>query len=515
MTLVTGKTPHTGLTQTDSQNENNHVPAPHLRWSRPDSCFADPHEIEFREQRIDHWDEVAQNRKSQYKAGSFYQRRLAKTYRFLIPEGSRVIELGCGTGNLLASLKPSHGVGIDFSGQMISSARAQHPELTFVETDLQDFETDEKFDFVILSDLVNDLFDVQAIFEELRRLCKPETRVILNLHSRAWHLPLAVARKLKLADRAQDPNWLTPHDVINLLKLSGFEVVRNWSEILCPLRIPGLDSLCNRFLVKTWPFRHAAFSNFVVARPKVEYDQRIANPKVSVIVPARNEEGNVNAIFDRIPEMAGGTEIIFIEGGSQDQTYEAAKEAIAARPHLNCQLLRQTGKGKGDAVRLGFSHAQGDILMILDADLTVPPEDLPRFVEALRSGTGEFVNGVRLVYPMQDEAMRFLNLLGNKFFSMAFSWLLDQSVKDTLCGTKVLWKKDYECIADNRSYFGDFDPYGDFDLIFGAAKQNMKIVDLPVRYRARTYGTTNINRWTGGALLLRMTLFAARRLKFV
>ena len=153
--------------------------------------------------------------------------------------------------------------------------------------------------------------------------------------------------------------------------------------------------------------------------------------------------------------------------------------------------------------------------MILDADLTVPPEDLPRFYEALHSGKGEFINGVRLVYPMEKQAMRFLNLLGNKFFSLAFSWLLGQPIKDTLCGTKVLWKRDYEAIASNRAYFGDFDPFGDFDLIFGAVKLNLKLTDLPIRYRERTYGTTNINRWTHGWLLLKMVAFAAKRLKFV
>jgi hypothetical protein len=166
-------------------------------------------------------------------------------------------------------------------------------------------------------------------------------------------------------------------------------------------------------------------------------------------------------------------------------------------------------------VRLGFTKAAGDILMILDADLTVAPRDLPRFFEAIASGQGEFINGVRLVYPMEDEAMRFFNLVGNKFFSWAFSWLLGQPIKDTLCGTKVLWRTDYERIAANRSYFGDFDPFGDFDLLFGAAKLNLKIVEIPIRYAARRYGTTNIERWKHGWILLRMVLFAARRIKFV
>lgn len=213
--------------------------------------------------------------------------------------------------------------------------------------------------------------------------------------------------------------------------------------------------------------------------------------------------------------MGRGTELVFVEGHSIDGTYECIEREIAAHPECLCQLHRQPGVGKGDAVRLGFAQARGDILMILDADLTVPPETLPRFYAALYSGQGEFINGVRLVYPIEDQAMRFLNLVGNKFFSLAFSWLLGQSIKDTLCGTKVLWKHDYEVIAANRAAFGDFDPFGDFDLIFGAAKLDLKIVDLPIRYAARTYGETNIQRWRHGWLLLRMVLFAARRIKFV
>ncbi|HYP53926.1 MAG TPA: glycosyltransferase family 2 protein, partial [Pyrinomonadaceae bacterium] len=277
---------------------------------------------------------------------------------------------------------------------------------------------------------------------------------------------------------------------------------------------PPVSTLANRYLVKLWPFNLLAMTHFVVARP-VETKPSERPPVVSVVVAARNEAGNVPAIFARVPELGAGTELIFVEGGSSDNTYEAIEQAMRDHPERRCKLYKQTGKGKGDAVRLGFQRAEGDVLMILDADLTVPPEDLPRFLEVLTSGKADFANGSRLVYPMESQAMRFFNLLGNKFFSLAFSWLLGQSVKDTLCGTKVLWKADYDELAANRSYFGDFDPFGDFDLLFGAAKLNMKILDLPVRYRDRTYGETNIQRWSHGLLLLRMVAFAARRIKFI
>jgi glycosyltransferase involved in cell wall biosynthesis len=237
-------------------------------------------------------------------------------------------------------------------------------------------------------------------------------------------------------------------------------------------------------------------------------------PTVSVVIPARNEAGNIPRLLSDVPDMGAGTELIFVEGHSSDGTYEAIEREILKHPHRRARLFRQTGRGKGDAVRLGFSEANGDVLMILDADLTVPPDDLPRFYDALRAGKGEFLNGVRLVYPMERQAMRFFNLIGNKFFSLAFSWLLGQPLKDTLCGTKVLWKADYRRIAANRAYFGNFDPFGDFDLLFGAARLSLKIVDIPVRYRERTYGETNIQRWRHGWLLLKMVIFAARRIKF-
>ena len=299
----------------------------------------------------------------------------------------------------------------------------------------------------------------------------------------------------------------------NLLKISGFQVLRKWEEVIAPLPVPLFSDFANRYLAKIPPLRFLSMANFTLARPLNKLI--IDNPTVSVIVPARNESGHIEDLMVRIPEMGGGTEIVFVEGNSTDDTYEVIERSIATHPYRNCKLLKQPGKGKGDAVRAGFDIAKGDILMILDADITVPPEDLPRFYTLLENGSAEFVNGVRLVYPMEDDAMRFANQIGNKFFSWAFSWLLGQPIRDTLCGTKVLWRKDYQRIASNRSYFGDFDPFGDFDLLFGAARLNLKLMEVPIRYRTRCYGETNISRWRHGWLLLKMVVFAARRIKFI
>jgi hypothetical protein len=341
----------------------------------------------------------------------------------------------------------------------------------------------------------------------------PRTRLLFNVYSRLWQLPLALAQRLRLAKPSLVQNWLTLEDLDNLLRLVDVEVIRSWQECLLPLPIPLLAPFCNRFLVRLWPFTHLALANFTVAWLPAAV-AATEEPVVSVIVPARNEEGNIQRIFERTPEMGRATELIFVEGHSRDRTFEAIDQQIRKHTQRRAKLFRQSGIGKGDAVRAGFAAATGEILMILDADLTVPPEDLPRFYDALRSKRGEFVNGVRLVYPMEAQAMRFFNLLGNKFFSLAFSWLLGQPIKDTLCGTKAMHRVDYDLIAANRTFFGEFDPFGDFDLLFGATKLNLRIIEVPIRYRQRTYGETNIRRWKHGWLLLRMVLFAARRIKF-
>jgi hypothetical protein len=475
----------------------------------------DPSALNYQHTRLEHWNDVARHFANWGQKGSYYRRRLEEVFANMIPAGQRVLEIGCSRGDLLAAMRPSYGVGVDFSPEMVTLARQAHPDLTFIEADAHTLELNDPFDFIIISDLLNDLWDVQLALEQAARLCTPRTRIIINAYSRLWELPLLLAARWGLAKPRLYQNWLTVEDVTHLLNLSGLEVVRSWPEVMMPVRLPLIDTLCNRYLVKLWFFRWMAVTNMVVARPRPAALPAANPPLISVIVPARNESGNIEAIFKRTPEMGAGTELVFVEGNSTDDTFEKIQKTVAAHAERRCLVLQQGGKGKGDAVRMGYQHASGDILMILDADLTVPPEDLPRFYDALVNGQAEFVNGVRLVYPMEKEAMRFANLLGNKFFSLAFSWLLGQPVKDTLCGTKVLWKKDYLRIAANRHVFGDFDPFGDFDLLFGAARLNLKIVDLPIRYRERTYGSTNIQRWKHGVLLLRMVLFAANKIKFI
>jgi SAM-dependent methyltransferase len=440
-----------------------------------------------------------------------YHQLLKNYFGFLVPPGQRVLEVGCGLGDLLTSVRPARAVGVDFSPKAVEAAKARHPEAEFHVADAAEFESAEKFDYILMSDLVNDAPDVQRLFERARRNATADTRLVINFFNQLWRPVLNVAQKFGFKAPTLAQNWLSLDDVKNLLHLAGWEVVKSDVRILWPARTPLLETFLNRWVAPL--LKHCCLTIFVVARPRpqVEPDKHY---RCSVVIPARNEAGNIEDAVQRVPEMGRGTEIIFIEGGSKDNTWDEIQRVAKAYPHRDIKVIKQQSKGKGGAVREAFAVATGDILFILDADLTMPPEELPKFYEAARSGTADFVNGVRLVYPMEQEAMQFLNMIANKCFGLTFSWLLGQSIKDTLCGTKVLFRSQYELIAKNRAYFGDFDPFGDFDLLFGAAKLNARIIDLPIRYRARTYGETNISRWKHGWLLLRMTWFAARRLKF-
>lgn len=428
----------------------------------------------------------------------YYYRLLARYIGFYIPEGARVAEV------MPRSTLLQDALLLDGSARDVTAAAS--PAAV-------DGLAAAAPDRIILNGCLHVAADVPDLLDRVRRVSRPDTRIVITYFSSLWKPFFRLAARLGLADVGGDHNWLTTADLRNLLALSGFEVVAHAERVLLPVWVPLVSPVVNRWLAPLPGFRLFALANVLVARPLP--GPAAAPPSVSVVVAARNERGNIAALVERLPQMGPDDELIFVEGHSTDGTWGEIERVTAAAPAGRIRCLRQPGRGKGDAVRAGFAAARREILMILDADLSVDPEVLPRFYRALVDGHGEFINGSRLVYPMADRAMRFANLLGNKFFAAAFSFLLGQPLKDTLCGTKVLHRSNYEAIARNRGYFGNFDPFGDFDLLFGASRLALRIVELPVRYRERTYGETNIRRWAHGWLLLRMTVFAARRLRFI
>ncbi len=467
---------------------------------------------------IAYFNKVAETRIATRKKHAYYWNEITEFIDYFSHETLSVLEVGCGTGDLLHQVKGKRKVGIDFSPVMIERGKAEYPELDLRLMSAENIELDEKFDLIILSNLIGFVDDVQAIFEQLHKVSHQNTKIIVTYYNHFWEPLLKLAEKLGLKTKTPNQNWLTQHDINNLLMLGGFDVYRETRRMIFPVYIPLISPFFNKVLGKLPLIRLLAMNNYSFATPApVSEPQDVAEKySVTIVIPARNESGNIENGLLRIPKFGKWQEVIFVEGNSTDDTWAKINEIKEKYDVTHrIKIAKQDGKGKADAVRKGFGMAEGDILMILDADLTVPPEDLPKFYDAIATGKGDFINGCRLVYQMEKQAMRFLNMLGNKFFGIAFSWLLDQPFKDTLCGTKVIFRSDYHKLVTNRKFFGEFDPFGDYDLLFGAFKLNLKIVELPIRYRERTYGETNISRFKHGLILLRMCLFAARKIKFV
>jgi len=452
------------------------------------------------------------------KYNASYREDDLKFTRFLIPPGKRVLELGCGRGDMLATLQPSYGVGVDFSARTIERARALHPDLHFILGDAENPATlaaiEGPFDYVVIADTIGMFEDIDGTLRLVRDLCEPSTRIVIAYYSHLWEPVLKFAELLGLKSPQSQVNYVATVDFLNLMDLADFEVIRQEQRQLIPLRLFGLGPLINRYIAPLPGIRRLCLRTYLIGRPIQQFPDR--KYSASVLIPCRNERGNIENAVLRMPRFGSAQEILFVEGNSSDGTFEECERVRDAyKGEWDIRVLKQDGKGKGDAVRKGFAAAKNDVLMILDADLTMPPEALPKYHAVIESGKAEFVNGTRLVYPMENEAMRPLNFIANRCFAYLFSYLVNTRLTDTLCGTKVLLRRDYEVLARERGYFGNFDPFGDFDLIFGAAKMNLKIIETPIHYKARTFGETQISRFRDGWLLLKMVWFAYHKLKAV
>ncbi len=457
--------------------------------------------------------------KDSIKNTSYYYRDLLKFYKYNIPEKSKLLVIGCKTGQLVNDLHPKIGVGIDASKEMIKTAKkmfGKNTKLHFYHMDIEKITLKGRFDYIIISDIIGNLKDVEKFFWNLKKISDSKTRIIINYQNFLWLPFFSIREKIGLKMPSKRLNWLNYNDISNLLYLNGITVVKHGKRFLFPKYIPFISSFINKYLANIPLLDKLCLTNYIVAKQELLIESTNKSHSVSIIIPARNEKGNIENTVSRTPSMGKFTEIIFVEGHSTDGTLEEIKRVCNKySKKFNMKYMVQNGKGKNDAVKKGFAVAKGDILMILDADLSTSPEELPKFYSAISAGKGDFINGCRLVYPLEKESMRFLNILGNKFFSIIFTWLIGQKIKDTLCGTKVISKENYRKLIKNREYFGDFDPFGDFDLLFGAAKLNLKIIEIPIRYKARVYGVTNISRFKHGFLLLKMTIFAMNKIKFI
>jgi len=462
-------------------------------------------------------DKMANDRLEWKQRNKYFHDQDFRFLSFLIPEGASILDIGCGVGDILASLKPSRGLGIDISKEMVNKAQHLYPDYEFIVGDIEDSNFiesfSEVFDYIILSDTIGYLDDCQSTLNLLHKFCKRETRIIISYYSYLWEPILNFAELLRFKMPQSDVNFLTTDDIINLLTLAEYETVKREWRLLIPISLWGIGTFINRYIAILPFIRRLCLRNYIVGRSLHHIDKGMRS--CTIVIPCKNEKGNIKQIIKRIPEFCEDIEIIFVEGHSQDGTFDEIKHVISEYPEQDIKVFEQNGQGKADAVYKGFNNARGEVLMILDADLTMPPEQLTKYWNAISTGKGEYINGSRLVYPMEHEAMRFLNLAANRFFSILFTWLLNQRYTDTLCGTKVLKKSDYERLKKCNDYFGDFDPFGDFYLIFGSSKLSLKMVEIPITYAARRYGDSQISRFRHGLQLMRMVIYGFRKLKAI
>jgi len=452
---------------------------------------------------------------------AYYYDRKIRLLRHLVPHPGKVLEIGCGLGQNLAGLIPDYGLGIDLCPEVAEEARKRFPADKFPQLEFRAVSASEcgslgtTFDTILLVNSITEIPDLAQCFREIRKLCTPHTRVVQVCYNYLLAPVVKSAGRMGLAPRHPVQNWLSRHDIQNIFALSGFEQVADGFDVILPFKVPYLSDVLNRYLPLIPLLRPLCMLYYSVARP-LNLQESAPGYSVSVCVPCKNEAENIPGLVERIPVMGKHTEIIFVDDQSTDATSAVLEQEKAVHPEKDIKIVQGPGINKGAACRAGFAEAKGDILMILDADMSVMPEDLPQFAEFLATGKGEFINGSRLVYPMEHRAMRLPNIVGNKLFAMLFSYVLSQRLKDTLCGTKAIWRRDYPKILAAREHFGAIDHWGDYDWIFGAARNHLKIIEVPVHYRERLHGETKMTKRLKNALIMLQMVFAAfRKLKLV
>jgi hypothetical protein len=460
----------------------------------------------------EHYDRVSGLRQRYIQDNAYYYDQVYRLLREIIPPGQRVLQVGCLTPDILDAVKPRYGLGIDLSEKLVEVARRRFPQLEFRHHEDYGVEATEPFDFVVIMD-VNDQVDPIATLRALRPMMNERTRIVVHHYNHFWEPIIRLTERFGVKFPLPQQNWLSPGDINSILALCDCERLQIHRVVLAPKYVPALSWLLNAFFSRLPVIQHLNMINLTVARP-VAPRRPARDFSVSVIVPCRNEVGNIAAAVERTPDIGCHTEIIFCDDKSTDGTADEVRRLQTLNPQRDIKLYEGPAICKALNVRTGFDRAEGDILMILDADLTTMPEELPYFYDAIASGMAEFVNGTRFVFPMEGAAMKPLNVIGNRFFSATFSVLLGQRISDTLCGTKVLWRRDWPAIRALSGTWGTNDRWGDYDLLFGAAKLHLRIVDLPVHYQERVSGVTKMTgRLRNGLIMLRMCWAAFLKFK--
>jgi hypothetical protein len=365
----------------------------------------------------------------------------------------------------------------------------------------------KQFDYLFLDGSLGKTNDICDLLKKIRRLCHPSTRLIIYQHNHLWQGILTLAERLALKRNEGIHNWLSVGDVTMYLSGAAFDVTRIFRHTMMPLSLFGIGSLINGFFDLFPFFDMFKLDQFIIARPLPILSEKADIPQsVTICLTVRNERGNIEPIVKKLPLLCDRQEILFVEGHSTDGTREEIERVIATNPEKNIRVIGQPGKGQGDAIRVGFKEAQGEVIILYEGDGTSDPRDLYYVWEAMQSKRFEFIEGSRLVYPFHTKAMPWTNKIGNMIFAKWFSFFLGQRVTDVLSGIKAILKKDYELLYTQWGFLGVPDPFGDFELLYGAARMGLKFGEIPIHYYPRPYGTPKTRVLFHGLRLLAMAI---------
>lgn len=442
----------------------------------------------------------------------YYYYRLRAYYRFIVPEGMRVLVLQCKNGYLLDAVKPIYGVGIDTDLAMISQAKDTYARYHFYHGTIADIKEREQFDYILLSSADAQLYDMRGLLESLKPFCHAGTRLIIDAYTPIWRPLIAMAAKSGFFEPQRIVQDFSRQDLLNFLMLSDYDPIKQEEHLLVPVHFPFLSTVFNRILIN-FPFiRRLALHRIIIARP-LFIRRDIHEAGVSVIVPAANEKNLIEPLVKRLPHMGSFTELIFVCRDSSEDTIDEIKRMIQTYPEKSISFYRQQGVERAEEIRIGLSCAAGDIIMLADAGMSIEPEELSACYYALLENKGECVVGARFVYRMKKGARAQLHRLINRAFGSFVSWTIGQQVTDSFCSIKTLWKDDMQAIMRERSFSYRLDRRGELDLLFGAAKRHLKIVGLPVRYNPNRSGSWELPYLYNGLRVILVSLIAVKSFK--
>tara|TARA_B110000977_G_scaffold125183_1_gene160299 strand:+ start:1495 stop:2904 length:1410 start_codon:yes stop_codon:yes gene_type:complete len=441
-----------------------------------------------------------ESRENFLKKKNFLFDEISKALNYLINDSNYVKFFCCGNSSIVNKVNSKNIYINEINNTFINS-------LTKSEIKKEDeINKNLNFDHIVIADIEHQKFITKNLID-LNEKIDNECRVIVLSKSIFWSTLINFYKKIK--NIGPDKNNFLPYSNLRKIFLNtNFEIVKNEKIIFFPFQF----SLLTKFINQIFRFPVLNFFcmiNLTVLKKVQKKNYQAEGKKISFIIPCKNEGGNIKFFYEKIINSTINAEFLFGNDNSSDNTLDEIKKLQQAIPNKEIKIYDGPGVCKSENVYKGINLASGEIILIYDADLTVSFDDLVNSINLLLKTDADFINCTRMIMPQQKNAMKFLNFYGNLFFAFLFSILFKQKITDTLCGTKIFFKKDWEQIKKYNNTWGAKDLWGDFDLLLGAYKNNLKIVENPISYTDRKEDETKMTGIIKNSIRMLIITFVA------